>query len=449
MKKIYTILLLLITAAGIAQTGQWSFVSNLPAPNPPINVIYAVNASTIWVACDASGGAARVYLSTNGGSTWTLKNGGLPAQNGYGLFAFDATTAFVGNTLGTLYKTTNGGTNWTQVLAVTNSFTNGVYMFNTNYGIYYGDPAASGVPYQFRITTDGGNTWNLSPTAPIATSEFGVINAWDWTDSSHVWIGSANTIANSTSAKVYRTSTGFYGTWSSVAVSGTGGSTGCYYQAVGFINATSGLVGSSNGEVRKTTDGGATFTNVTTPFTAGTVAVINMNGLKDGSNNIRVTVAGDTSRVFRTSNLGATWIREPLPIEATLGQVQHMQFLSANVGFAGLGSTGGIGGFIKYAIPSGIVGNNGTVPESFSLSQNYPNPFNPSTTIKFSLPKSGSVALKIYNSLGKEVETLVNEDMGAGNYEVTYDASRLNSGIYFYRISANGFTDTKKMMLVK
>jgi photosystem II stability/assembly factor-like uncharacterized protein len=449
MKKIFTILLMLVAVAGFAQTGTWSFVSYLPAPNPPVNSMYAANASTIWVACDASGGAARVYLSTNGGVSWTLRNGGLPSQNSYGIFAFDANTAFVGNTLGSLYKTTNGGLNWTNVLTVAGSFTNGVYMFNTNYGVYQGDPTGSGQKYQFRITTDGGNTWNLSPTAPTAGSEFGVINAWDWTDSSHIWIGSANTVASSTNAKVYRTTTGTYGTWSNTVVSGTGGTSGCYYQAVGFINATSGMVGSSGGDLRKTTDGGVTFTTVTPPSGLTTFAVINMNALKDASNIIRMTIQGDTSRVFRTSNLGTTWIREALPLEATLGQVQHLQFLSATVGFAGLGSSGGIGGFIKYAVPSGINPVSGTVPESFSLSQNYPNPFNPSTTIKFALPKSGNVTLKVYNALGKEVETLVNEVMGAGNYEVSYDASKLNSGIYFYRISANGFTDTKRMMLVK
>lgn len=449
MKKIFTTLLMLIAITGFSQTGQWSFVSYLPAPNPPVNSIYAASASVIWVACDASGGAARVYLSTNGGLNWTLRNGGLPSQNGYGIFAFDANTAFVGNTLGSLYKTTNGGLNWTNVLTVSGSFTNGIYMFNTNYGVYQGDPTGSGQPYQFRITTNGGNNWNLTPTAPTAGSEFGVINAWDWTDSSHIWIGSANTVASSTNAKVYRTSTGTFGPWSNTVVNGTGGTSGCYFQAVGFINATSGLVGSSGGDIRKTTDGGVTFTTVTPPSGLGSFAVINMNALKDGSGIIRMAIQGDTTRVFRTSNLGTSWIRETLPLEATLGQVQHLQFLSATVGFAGLGSSGGIGGFIKYALPSGIVGNNGVVPESFSLSQNYPNPFNPSTTIKFALPKSGNVTLKIYNSIGKEVETIVNEVMGAGTYEVSYDASKLNSGIYFYRISANGFTDTKKMMLVK
>ncbi len=449
MKKVFTILLMLITVSAIAQTGQWTFVSYLPAPNPPVNSISAPNSNTVWVVCDASGGAARVYKSTNGGLNWLLRNGGLPAVNGYAIFAFDTTTAFVGNTNGSIFKTTNGGNNWTSVLTVSGSFSNGIHMFNANYGIYSGDPTGSGVPYQFRITTDGGNTWVLSPTAPIATSEWGVINAWDFTDSSHVWIGSANTIASATTAKVFRTSTGYYGTWGNAVVTGTGGSSGCYYQAVGFVNNTNGMVGSSGGDLRKTTDGGVTFSAVTAPWTAGTVAVINMNALKDGSNIIRVTVAGDTTRMFRTTNLGTTWIRETLPLEATIGQVQHIQFLNANLGFAGLGASGGIGGFIKYAPSTGINPVNGNVPADFSLAQNYPNPFNPSTTIKFALPKSGSVMLKVYNALGKEVETLVNEVMGAGMYEVTFDASKLNSGMYFYRLSTNGFSETKRMMLVK
>lgn len=260
MKKIFTILFMLIAITGFSQTGQWSFVSYLPAPNPPVNSIYAASASVIWVACDASGGAARVFLSTNGGVTWNLRNGGLPSQNSYGIFAFDANTAIVGNTLGSLYKTTNGGTNWTLVFSLAGCFSNGVYMFNTNYGIFSGDPTGSGQPYQFRITTNGGNNWNLSPTAPIAGSEFGVINAWDWLDSSRIWIGSANTVPSSTNAKVYRTTTGYYGPWSNTAVTGTGGTSGCYYQAVGFINATSGMVGSSGGDLRRTTDGGVTFT---------------------------------------------------------------------------------------------------------------------------------------------------------------------------------------------
>ncbi|RPI75211.1 MAG: T9SS C-terminal target domain-containing protein [Ignavibacteriales bacterium] len=89
------------------------------------------------------------------------------------------------------------------------------------------------------------------------------------------------------------------------------------------------------------------------------------------------------------------------------------------------------------------------VPIKFSLKQNYPNPFNPSTTIKFSIPIAEFVALKIYDVLGSEVATLVNEEKPAGFYEVKFDASNLVSGFYFYRLQTGSFVETKKMMLVK
>jgi uncharacterized delta-60 repeat protein len=89
------------------------------------------------------------------------------------------------------------------------------------------------------------------------------------------------------------------------------------------------------------------------------------------------------------------------------------------------------------------------VPKSFSLSQNYPNPFNPTTTIKFDVQKTAFVKLRIYDILGREVALLVNETLRVGKYEALFSSSRLASGIYFYELSAEGFTDTKKMMLIK
>ena len=89
------------------------------------------------------------------------------------------------------------------------------------------------------------------------------------------------------------------------------------------------------------------------------------------------------------------------------------------------------------------------VPGSFSLSQNYPNPFNPSTKIEYSIAKSGYVSLKIYNILGQEVATLGNQFQNAGTYIATFDASKLASGIYFYRLNAGTFSDVKKMLLLK
>lgn len=89
------------------------------------------------------------------------------------------------------------------------------------------------------------------------------------------------------------------------------------------------------------------------------------------------------------------------------------------------------------------------VPKQFKLSQNYPNPFNPGTKIKFDLPKYSFVTFRIYNSIGKEVMTLINEEKQAGSYEVNFNGMNLSSGLYFYSMEANGFKETKTMLLIK
>jgi protocatechuate 3,4-dioxygenase beta subunit len=86
---------------------------------------------------------------------------------------------------------------------------------------------------------------------------------------------------------------------------------------------------------------------------------------------------------------------------------------------------------------------------SFELNQNYPNPFNPSTTINFKVPNQSKVSLKVYNILGSEVATLVNETKAAGSYNITFNASRLSSGVYFYQLKSGNFTSTKKLILMK
>ena len=88
-------------------------------------------------------------------------------------------------------------------------------------------------------------------------------------------------------------------------------------------------------------------------------------------------------------------------------------------------------------------------PQNFTVYQNYPNPFNPSTTISYSLPKSGNVTLKVYDILGREVAALVNDSKNEGSYSVNFNASKLSSGVYIYQLRANGFVLSKKMILTK
>jgi len=93
--------------------------------------------------------------------------------------------------------------------------------------------------------------------------------------------------------------------------------------------------------------------------------------------------------------------------------------------------------------------NNSVLPTKFELSQNYPNPFNPSTTIKYQVPQNSFVSVNVYDVLGNEVRTLVREEKAAGSYELKFDAGNLPSGVYFYKIQAGNFTQTKKMILMK
>jgi len=89
------------------------------------------------------------------------------------------------------------------------------------------------------------------------------------------------------------------------------------------------------------------------------------------------------------------------------------------------------------------------LPIAYSLSQNYPNPFNPSTTIRYELPSRTDVVLKIFDLLGQEVATLVDEEKTAGRYEVLWHAARTASGVYFYRLQSGEFVETKKLVLLK
>lgn len=89
------------------------------------------------------------------------------------------------------------------------------------------------------------------------------------------------------------------------------------------------------------------------------------------------------------------------------------------------------------------------IPNKFDLSQNYPNPFNPSTNIRYDIPKNSFVQLIVFDLLGRKIETLVNEKQTTGIYEVSFNGGNMTSGIYFYKLSADGFSETKKMMLLK
>ena len=197
--------------------------------------------------------------------------------------------------------------------------------------------------------------------------------------------------------------------------------------------------------VRKTTDGGNTWITVPNPPGASNFIPFNMCGLKDGSNLIFLMLYTNRNLCFKTSDYGATWVSETVPSQAS-SSIRQMQFLSPSLGFAG--GAGGV--FLRYGSSIGINLSNTEIPTEFKLSQNYPNPFNPTTKIDFSIPVQSKVTLKIYDPVGKEVSTLVNDFRNAGNYTVDFSANTgLTSGIYFYTMTAGQYIITKKFILLK
>ncbi len=180
--------------------------------------------------------------------------------------------------------------------------------------------------------------------------------------------------------------------------------------------------------------------------------------------NAYVDVSNDNGVTWQSAKfyngVQSNWTREMLDITSLAGASATLKIRFSLVSNGAVTSDGIYVDNIKLAgytnAPTGIISNT-EVPAKFSLSQNYPNPFNPGTVIKYNLASGNFVSLKVYDILGKEMITLVNERQNAGSYSISFNSSNLSSGLYYYRIvagdgsnnSAQGFVDTKKMLLIK
>ena len=204
------------------------------------------------------------------------------------------------------------------------------------------------------------------------------------------------------------------------------------------------------GGVYKTTDGGFTWeekNNGLTNFDWDINTII-INPKKPGELYIG-TGSAQTDFLFKTTNGGEKWFNfsNGLPdsggvISIVIDTLNERIYLGV-----GAGAVNGSGIYIYDGLSS--VNNDKEVPVNFYLYQNYPNPFNPSTKIKFEIPTSSVITLKVYDVLGREIETLLNEVKEAGTYEVELNASEFPSGVYFYKLTSGQFTSVKKLILLK
>ncbi|CAN5595159.1 hypothetical protein BH10BAC5_BH10BAC5_28030 [soil metagenome] len=154
--------------------------------------------------------------------------------------------------------------------------------------------------------------------------------------------------------------------------------------------------------------------------------------------------------VWISLNGGSTWLERNqgfpgIPSVGIASLCYHNGFMFAGV----IGLSIWRRGYAELLSPVGVQRIDTEIPKNYYLFQNYPNPFNPITNIKFSLSQKSFVKLKILDLLGKEIAILVNEDLSAGVYKYDFNASLLPSGMYFYNLESENFSDTKKMIILK
>ncbi len=431
--------------------GQWTFVSNQFGLGsfPSISVS---DPNTVWLA----GGLANspiIARSTNGGLIFTNNYGNLPTNRIPNcIWAADVNNCFSGDAgtpggSATLSRTTNGGTTWTTVIQTPdeNGSITGLVFSRTqpNTGVCLSNPpGGAGTNYWLAKTVDGGNNWTTyTPHGNLqsVTSK----NSLFVIDSLFFGFGTKNNNVNNVCYVVYTTNGGNH--WDSLLVSVTGTA------ATGFAMASdkqNGIIVTDNSlpNLNRTTNGLSTIT------TLSGVSAMSLQGTAKwvyGTQYVYIAASDNNSggAVEESTNGGATWSQMTTANVNTL--ISHIDLIYTGGTVYAYSVGVNTGTILKLSRPIGIIRIGTEVPAEYKLEQNYPNPFNPETTIKFSIPKGNFVSVKMYDMLGREVKTLVNEFKEPGNYSVTVDAAALSSGVYFYQLNAGSFTESKRLSLVK
>ena len=207
----------------------------------------------------------------------------------------------------------------------------------------------------------------------------------------------------------------------------------------------------------KTTDGGLSWPYCYLLSNASFAEIVtNIRWIEGTTNLYYSTETFSGNRIFKSTDNGEHW--NPMVLNLIQDQVVCMSLVKKNNKVWGYATTANRLIFQLAGESVGINKIESTIPLEYMLYQNYPNPFNPATKIKFEIPssengkwkmKNGLVTLVVYDALGKEVATLVNEKLQPGEYETSFDGSKLSSGIYFYKLSAGDYQETKRMVLIK
>lgn len=441
-KLIYIISIILLSSFSVYAQGGW-----YPQTNPMgtgeqamVGKIQFVSETEGWIAT----GNGKLLHTLNRGNTWTLvtpeasdslMNFSDPAIN---MCFVNAQTGFMLSIKvegeiwrgARLYKTTSGGTNWSRLTIP--SYDGGIYMqfvdANNGWILLFNSGFNNGGIFR---TTNGGTNWSQI-IIPIGGFPYFI-------NSNTGWLIPANPGSVYTADTVRKTTNGgvnWFAPWGTNAQ--------VSFNSVHFSDVNNGWIVGADGLILKTSNGGNTWAYITnagltSAYKSKTVFFINANtgwiGIKEDGT--------QTVKVLYTKNGGTTWSWQPVPGEHSLFSIHFFDAYN--------GGMTGDNGAIYHTITGGVGVNNisAIVPDKNYLYQNYPNPFNPTTTIKFALNRSADVSLTIFDALGREVETIVNEKLEAGTYSASWNGTNYTSGIYFYTLKTDEFTDTGKMLMIK
>lgn len=383
-----------------------------------------INDDTGWVV----GSGSSILRSVDGGTTWnilTISNSITPRC----IKLFSNNVAILGanyyyqtQNYGAIFTTSNSGVTWINRFMTQYTSPNRIFFLNQNIGWIAG---AVGLVLK---TTNGGINW-IEIHENAAESFFGIF----FIDEHTGWVaGEINSINHKL---ILKKTTNSGVNWDIQMYS----TSDFRLNSVFFTDYQNGCTVGLGGRVYLTSNSGSNWERIYTTTNKDFTDVYFVN-------NSTGFIVGEDGVIYKSINSGLNWSYQQ---GGNLSyDLEVVQFTGSNTGYV-VGSGGSILKTTNGGEPIGISPISTEIPSNYELHQNYPNPFNPSTQIKFDLPKSSFVKLIVYDVLGKEVTSLVNEELNLGEYSVDWNAVNFPSGVYFYTLISDDFIQNKKMILIK
>jgi photosystem II stability/assembly factor-like uncharacterized protein len=363
---------------------------------------YFINENTGWVVGDFTGNG-NIQKTTNGGAVWNRQYSNANPSWCKDIYMFNENTGWIVGANGTILKTTNGGG----------------FLISGN--IRYRDnnqPVTTGYVKAYRYESGTGNIIVID-SALIQSNGSYILNNIPEAD---LYIGA---VPNSSPPADYVFT--YY-------------PSSIYWEKATMLHPTGNLTNININVYRLTT-------LASSNYVGGKVNSVNpIAPLKDAN---LYAKSGNNFYGFNISNLNGIYSINSLPSGSLKILADRMGYKSDSIT---VNLTDNFLDSVNFYLTKVLVGINpisNLIPDKYYLHQNYPNPFNPTTNIRFQIKDSRFVTLKIFDVLGKEIATLVNDNLKAGQYEATFDGNSMASGIYIYRLTAGNFNEVKKMVLIK